>query len=147
MTISNKGLALIKEFEQLRLTAYLPTPTDHWTVGWGHCGKDVHDGLVITESHAEELLQHDTDSVMLCLSRYVNVPTTQNQIDALCCLVFNVGTSSFIRSHLLTAINSGNMESARTNWLDWDHQGGVVLAGLKRRRETEWSLFTTPTAV
>ena len=146
MKISNQGRALIKGFELLRLKAYMPTPNDVPTIGWGHTGKDVKMGLVIDEPHAEELLDHDCLAVEACLSAAITTPVNQNQFDALGCLVFNVGTGGILRSHLRAQINSGDLVKAKGNWLDWDHQGAVELAGLKKRRETEWALFVTPVA-
>ena len=35
--IGAAGLALIKQFEGCRLTAYKPVATEqYWTIGWGH---------------------------------------------------------------------------------------------------------------
>ena len=35
------NIDLIKKWEGLRLNAYLPTPRDRWTIGYGHT-KGVH---------------------------------------------------------------------------------------------------------
>ncbi len=97
--------------------------------------------MEITISEADEMLSEDCKTVEGCLDIAVDVPLSQNQYDALGCLAFNVGVGAFLRSHLRQAINSGDLERTRNNWLDWDHQGGVVLPGLKARREKELSLF------
>ena len=57
-----KNIDLIKEHEGLVLKAYLPTPNDKWTIGYGHI-KGVKPGDVITEEQAELLLREDLDWV------------------------------------------------------------------------------------
>ena len=52
MKTSPKGIALIKEFEGLRLKAY-KCPGGVWTIGYGHT-TGVKPGMVITEAQAEE---------------------------------------------------------------------------------------------
>ena len=146
MKISTQGKNRIKGYELLRLKAYMPTPNDVPTIGWGHTGKDVKLGMEITEEHAEELLDHDCAAVESSLTLSVTTPVNQNQVDALGCLVFNVGVSGFLRSHLRSQLNSGDLVKAKGNWLDWDHQGAVELAGLKKRRTEEWALFVLPIA-
>ena len=56
--INAAGLQLIKEFEGLRLDAYI-CPAGVWTVGYGSTGEHVYPGQVITEPEAEELLRKD----------------------------------------------------------------------------------------
>ena len=60
-TINKAGFDLIRNFEGLRLKAYPDPGTggDPWTVGYGHTGKDVTPGLVITNDRADELLAAD----------------------------------------------------------------------------------------
>ena len=57
MKTSPKGIALIKEFEGLRLKAYL-CPGGVWTIGYGHT-TGVRPGMVITEAQAEKFLKED----------------------------------------------------------------------------------------
>ena len=50
---SKSGLALTERFEQCRLVAYKPLPTDPWTLGFGHTGPDVHEGQTCTQQQTE----------------------------------------------------------------------------------------------
>lgn len=59
---NNEGVNLIKSFEKLRLESYLPTPNDKLTIGYGHTGKDVKQGMKINEKQALELLRKDLKS-------------------------------------------------------------------------------------
>ncbi|WP_273755884.1 lysozyme, partial [Bartonella sp. MM73XJBT.G] len=60
--ISQEGLALIKQWEGLRLNAYKDA-IGVWTIGYGHtnsAGKPfVHKGMTMTEKQAEDLLRQD----------------------------------------------------------------------------------------
>ena len=50
----------IREEEGKKLTAYKPVPSEeHYTIGYGHYGPDVKEGMTITEEEAEKLLDKD----------------------------------------------------------------------------------------
>ena len=51
-----KDVDMIKKSEGLRLVAYLPTPNDVWTIGYGHT-KTATEGMKITKKGA--VLLHD----------------------------------------------------------------------------------------
>lgn len=138
--LSLGNLNLIKESEGLRLTAYLPTPNDVWTIGYGHT-KTAKPGMRITEAGAEELLKHDLAWVEAALKQYVKVPLTQNQYDALASFVYNLGATNFKKSTLLKMLNKGDYKGAADQLLRWDKQKGKVLRGLTIRRNHERDLF------
>ena len=77
MTSSPAAINLIKEFESLRLEAYL-CPAGVWTIGWGHT-EGVRDGLRITEELAEEFLRRDVAQVDQGLATVIHAPMTQGQ--------------------------------------------------------------------
>lgn len=133
-------LSLIKESEGLRLKAYLPTPNDVWTIGYGHT-KNVKAGQVITEAEADKLLRDDVSWVEDVLNTSVLVPLNQNQYDALGSFVFNLGGTNFRNSTLLKKLNTGDYEGAADELLRWNKQKGVVLKGLTIRRQKERELF------
>jgi lysozyme len=62
MRTSSKGLALIKQFEGLRLDAYL-CPADVWTIGYGHTSAAgppaAKRGMRISQAEADEILRRD----------------------------------------------------------------------------------------
>lgn len=140
LSYSDKGLALTKQFEGLRLSAYQDS-VGVWTIGYGHTGPDVHPALTITEEHATELLLKDTASAVASVNRLVTVTLTQNQFDALVDFVFNVGAAKLANSTLLREINAGNFIAAAAQFLLWCHAGGVVLPGLVQRRKAAGALF------
>jgi lysozyme len=143
MTCSPAAINLIKQFESLRLDAYL-CPAGVWTVGWGHTA-GVREGLRITEDLAEEFLRRDVDDVEQGLGSVVRVPLTQGQYDALVSLCFNLCGGALrlpaIAPHLVARINEGDYAHAADELLDIDRANGRVLPGLKRRRIAERALF------
>lgn len=141
MQISERGIALIKSFEKCRLTAYLPTPNDRWTVGYGHTGPDVTEGTVWTQQKADFELLLDIGRAELGVETSVTVPMTQGEFDACVSLAYNIGVAAFRDSTLVRLLNAGDHEGASLQFKRWNKQKGVVLAGLTRRRAAEAELF------
>ena len=135
-----RDVELIKESEGLRLEAYLPTPNDVYTIGYGHT-KTAKKGMVITLVGAEALLLHDLAWVEAALKKHVKVPLTQNQYDALASFVYNLGETNFKNSTLLKMLNKGDYQGAADQLPRWNKQKGKVLKGLTIRRNHERDLF------
>lgn len=141
MQLGAKGEGLIKGFELLRLKAYLPTPKDKWTIGWGHTGPEVVEGLVWTLEQCEAAFLHDTGWAVRQVNDTTHVPLTQNQFDAMVAFTFNVGATAEGHSTLLKLLNAGELSEAADEFPKWNRQHGEVLAGLTRRRAAELALF------
>lgn len=141
MKTSQAGVDLIKSFEGLRRAAYLPTPQDVPTIGYGHTGADVRLGDRITEAEAEALLRRDLVEAEATVNRVVTRQIKQHQFDALVSLVFNIGSGDFRSSTLLRLLNAGDFKGAGEQFLRWDKQKGKALAGLTRRRASEKTMF------
>jgi GH24 family phage-related lysozyme (muramidase) len=140
--ISDDGIALIANFEGLRLDAYKPVPTEtHWTIGYGHYGPDVKPGSTITKARALELLKDDVKQAEGAVRTLVKVPLRQQEYDALVSLAFNIGNGAFGSSTLLRELNQKHYLRAANQILRWDKGGGKVLLGLTRRRRAERALF------
>lgn len=140
MKIGKQGLDLIKSFEGLELKAYMPTPNDRPTIGYGHT-KGVTMGSEITQERADLLLVEDLAWVEAAVAQKVTVPLTQPQYDALCSFIYNVGAGAFGKSTLLRRLNGGDYGAAANQLPRWNKQKGVVLRGLTRRRAAEKALF------
>ncbi len=145
MKIGPEGIALIKSYESCRLSAYLPTPNDVPTIGWG-CTDGVSMGDTCTQEEADTWFLEDLAWVQDCLDAHIHVPITQHETDALASLCFNIGCEQFRKSTLVRLINDSRFEDAAPQFLRWTKQDGVELAGLKRRREAEKTLFEGPPA-
>jgi lysozyme len=139
--INNAGLQLIKEFEGLRLDAYI-CPAGVWTVGYGSTGDHVYPGQVITEPEAEELLRKDLWRFEDCVSSRVTVGLTDNEYAALVSFAFNCGCGALQESTLLRRLNAGEPKPRvfSEELPKWVRGGGQVLPGLVRRRQAEVDL-------
>tara|TARA_Y100000758_G_scaffold286669_1_gene237563 strand:- start:347 stop:832 length:486 start_codon:yes stop_codon:yes gene_type:complete len=139
MNLGYKGKDLLKFFEGCELVAYQDS-VGVWTIGYGHT-KGVYDGMTITQEEAEQMLEHELIEYEGYIDKYVTVPLTQNQFDALVVWVYNLGPTNFKNSTLLKELNAGNYTAAGTEITRWNKAGGKVLTGLVRRREAEARLF------
>ena len=140
MKLGTKGEALIKSRETLRLEAYMPTPEDKPTIGWGHT-RGVAMGDTCTPEQAEAWFREDVAWAEDCVNRAVTAQVNQNEFDALVSLCFNIGCPRFSGSTLVKLLNSGDYDGARDQFQHWNLQNGKVLAGLTKRREEEAQLF------
>lgn len=139
MKTGQKGLELIKHFEGLRLKSYQCSAAV-WTIGYGHTA-GVKPGDLITTEEADAFLRQDIAESERSVSRYVSVPLTQHQFDALVSFTFNLGSGNLRTSTLLKKLNTGDYPAAAEEFLRWVNAGGKKLSGLVRRREAERALF------
>ena len=138
-----KGINLIKTFEGCELTAYYDS-VGVITVGIGHTGSDVFEGLVITNDEAEKLFKQDIKTFEQVVVSSVKVKLTQNQFDALVSFAYNCGAAALQESTLLKKLNQADYAGAADQFLRWDSDGnGGHIAGLTRRRQDERTLFLT----
>lgn len=144
MQTSDKGIALIKQFEGCKLTAYQDS-VGVWTIGYGWTqpfdGKPIRAGMTIKQETAERLLKTGLVGYESDVSRLVKVGLTQGQFDALVSFTYNLGARSLSTSTLLRKLNVGDYAGAADEFLRWNKAGGKVLNGLTRRREAERTLF------
>src|SRR5471032_1945879 len=112
-----------------------------WTGGWGHTGPEMRYGMTFSREQAVAWLRQDVASAEATVRRLVRVELNQEEYDALVDLVFNIGSGNFNSSTLLSKLNSGDTEGAIAEFARWNKAGGVVLAGLVKRREAERVLF------
>jgi len=139
MKISAEGLALIKKFEGLELTAY-KCAAGVWTIGYGHT-KDVQEGDEWSEAHADHMLEVELEEFEEYINDNVTVALSQNQFDALVSWVYNLGPANLKASTMLKVLNSGDYEGVPAQIQRWNKAGGKVLEGLIRRRKAEALLF------
>lgn len=140
-TIGLAGLALIKQFEGLRLKAYL-CPAKVWTIGYGSTGAHVRAGLTITEAEAEALLRKDLARFEAAVDA-ATATASQREFDAMVSFAFNVGIQAFNRSTILQKHRAGDYGGAAAEFARWNKAGGRVLPGLSRRRAAEAALYAS----
>lgn len=139
MKTSQAGINLIKSFEGCRLKAYKPVSTErYWTIGYGHYGADVKQGMTITQAQADSFLVADLSK----FEGYVNAlgkQLNQNQFDALVSFAYNCGAGN-----LRTLCANRTLPQIAVKLLAYNKAGGKVLSGLTRRRKEEQKLFNSP---
>lgn len=134
----------IDRWEGLRLKAYRDQG-GVWTIGWGHTGDDVHEGMTITRAEAEALLAHDIGWAARAVDNTVTVPINDKMKAALASMIFNIGAGGWRSSTALRRLNAGDYEGcaeAMTRWNKVTVNGRkITSAGLVNRREHERALF------
>lgn len=139
MQISEEGISLIKHFEGCGLEAYQDS-IGIWTIGYGTI-KGVKEGDQINQDEAEHLLQEELPEYEGYINDMVEVPLEQNQFDALCSWVYNLGPTNLKESTMLKVLNEEKYAEVPQQIKRWNKAGGKVLDGLIRRREAEALLF------
>ena len=134
------GLKLIKEFEGCKLEAYV-CPAGVLTIGYGHTGPDVTEGLAISRERADQLLVSDLTRFEDAVNSGVTVPITQSMFDAMVSFAFNVGAYAFKESTLLRLLNQKDYNGAASQFDRWVNGPNGPLPGLVRRRDAEEALF------
>ena len=142
MTTSQRGISLIKQFEGLKLNAYLCSANVP-TIGYGNTyylnGTKVKLGDKISQEQAEELLKDILKKFEAIVNRKLTVKVSQNQFDALVSHTYNTGGSDT----LFRLINNGANDTDVRTWIESRYitANGVKLKGLIRRRKAESELF------
>ena len=144
MKLSQKGVDFIKSHEALRLKAYQDSK-GVWTIGWGHT-KGVKPGDVITREQAEQFIRDDFAWVERTLNADLvagrDKPlVTQNEFDALCSLVFNIGSDAYLESTVRRKIKQGDKMAAARAFKMWVYSNHKFIQGLANRRADEVRLF------
>ncbi|MCL2052070.1 MAG: peptidoglycan-binding protein [Lachnospiraceae bacterium] len=152
MKISQKGIDLITQFEGYRGEAYL-CPAKVWTIGFGTTrypsGQKIKQGDKCTVKEAQAWKSHDLARFeSLCLSARVSGVMVdylgiynwmQNEFDAMVSFAYNVGSIN-----QLTQNGTRSKAVIADKLPAYNKGGGIVLAGLVRRREAERALFLSP---
>jgi lysozyme len=146
---NEKGLAILKGFEQCCLHPYLCAagiPTIAWGSIWDLRGNRVTmDTESVTQDEADFLLDTELRSTERSVSRLVTIrPLSSNQFSALVSWTYNLGSGNLQSSTMRVQLNRGRMDAAANELIRWNRAGGRILRGLVRRRRAERALFLTP---
>lgn len=147
MTPSTRIIAFIKGYEKCRLRAYMPTPNDRPTIGWGSTGPDIKLGMVWTQAQADARFAADLGKFAEAVRLAVGpAPTTQAQFDAMLSLAYNIGPANFRGSSVLANHKAGRFSTAALAFGLWNKQRDgsgklAVLNGLTKRRAAEAAIY------
>ena len=136
---------IIKPIEGFRARPYL-CPAGIPTIGYG--STHYPDGRAvtlsdppITDEQASAIMLANLPEYEAAVNRYVQVPLTQGQFDALVDFCYNDGPGNLRTSTLLKLVNAKQFNVAAGEFGKWVYGGGIKQPGLVRRRELERELF------
>jgi GH24 family phage-related lysozyme (muramidase) len=140
-------LAIVKEFEGCKLTAYPDPGTggEPWTIGWGSTGPGIGPGTVWTQKQADERLMADLrefhHGVLTVLP--MAAEWSGNRQAALTSFAYNIGIGALQESTLRRRLIAGEDPNTvvREELPRWNKGGSGVMPGLVRRRAAEVALF------
>ena len=138
LSLSAAALVGIAVHEGYRDTAYLPTPNDTHTIGFGTTG-GVKPGDKITPERALVRLLGDAGKFEQAVKRCADVPLFQHEFDAYVSLTYNIGAGAFCSSTLVRKLKAGDYAGACKELLRWTKQAGRELPGLVKRRQQEYA--------
>lgn len=139
LSLSAAALVGIAVQEAYRPVAYLPTPNDVPTIGFGTT-EDVKMNDKITVERALVRLLDDADKHQARLKKCIgDVPLYQHEWDAYVSWSYNVGAGAACGSTLVRKLKAYDYAGACSELLKWDKQKGQVLRGLTIRRQSEYA--------
>ena len=146
---SDNGIKFLKSQEGCVLTAYKLTGETYYTIGYGHYGADVYEGMTITEQEAENLLRSDlvyyeNGVNSIAVSKFPSI--NQNQFDALVSYAYNRGLGNSAGTNGLRQLiyNSDTLSEVADNFPIYWGSATTYQDSLIARRYREQALFNTP---
>lgn len=148
-TIPQLAYDFIKGAEACRLTAYQDS-RGIWTIGWGHTGPEVVEGLTITLAQALAYLITDVARAANRLAAAVRAEEisvlTDHEYGALVSFCFNLGADP--KWNIWKLLNAGRVADVPAEMMRFDHAkiNGVLteVPGLMHRRMAECALWAAP---
>jgi len=137
--VSQKGIDLIKKYEGCRLKAYKLAGERYFTIGYGHSGADVYDGMSISQAEAENMLRSDLVKFEGYVKKYVNdITLTQHRLDALVSYTYNRGPGKLSAE---LAANCHTVQEYADGIVKYWGSNQRYKDALIRRRKEEKALF------
>jgi lysozyme len=142
--ISVAGLHLIEGFEGFGGCPYWDPYGRVWTRGYGETEGIRAGSACISRAQGQVNLKRIVESRYEWALRELGVNLNQHEWDADCSFVWNLGAGIFTGTLIGSEMRRGDFQAAAASMLQYDHAGGVVLPGLRTRRQAEARLFLTP---
>jgi lysozyme len=137
LILSSKGLSALKLREGSENRAYKDTK-GIWTIGVGHTGPEVKQGLVWSDDKVNSEFIKDVQWAVDAVNQTV-VPLNQNMFDALVSFTFNVGSHAFLTSTMKKLLDQGLYKDAADQFDRWNKPPEIVA-----RRSGEKQQFLLP---
>lgn len=139
LALSASALFGLVAHEGYRGEAYIPVPGDVPTIGFG-----TTDGVRLGDRTdpiaALGAALRDVRRFEGAIKQCVKVPLHQREYDAYVSLSYNIGSGAFCGSTLVKKLNVQDYPGACNEILRWDKFKGRPLAGLTKRRQSEYAL-------
>lgn len=136
MKLDSSGLQFIKSLEGCKLTAYRDVGGT-LTIGIGHTGKDVKEGMTITEEQAMSIFKKDIAKFEKHVNKYNEIyKFNQNQFNSLVSFAFNIGNID-----QLTMNGTRTIQEISNKITSYTYCNGKYSSGLYNRRRKEQQLF------
>jgi len=140
-SVSGGSVRIIRHFEAFSPGVYNAGDGKR-TIGYGHVitSGETLGSKPISEKEAFDLMVKDirTRANIIPL---VHTKRSQNELDALTSLCFNIGLTNFSGSEVLKKVNAGETEDAYEYFGHWRRSGSQILPGLIKRRFAELFIF------
>ena len=124
-------------------------PAGYPTIGYGtklsnHRWDLLSNYKAIPIDVAVQYLYRDLNSTLAYVMSVTRTDLTSCQYAALVDLVYNIGRGNYRKSRLLKAINKGDYEEAKRQYMRWVYTGKKKLPGLVKRRESGLAMWSRP---
>lgn len=156
-------LGVIKQFEDHRENWYTDS-AGYSTIGYGMTARrlkslgiagtanlfirsETGGGLVpdtdaaVSKSESEGHLKTDLNDRIPEVKAALDREPTDHQLDAMISLAYNIGSDALASSTLVDKFNSGDIQAAADEFLEWKKTGVEVEEGLVKRRKDERAIF------
>jgi lysozyme len=141
VNVSDVGLRLIQQQEGFGGQPYVNL-TGSWAIGHGHTYGVTEHTPAISEAEAENLLIQDVANSFGPAIASLELPLTQNQFDATCSLIYQLGVDVLRRSSTFGSyLDARDWPAAANSMLVYDRHDQAVVPELSRRRAIERALF------
>lgn len=138
LKVSDEGIIFIAQREACVLVAY--KDGDWNSIGFGHNGQEVRDGMEITVEEAVDLLVRDIRIREPIVNGVLDRPVTQNEFDAIFSGYYQSG-SDLLRD-VAVYVNRGDPDETMATLVGHNRSArGVFMFGLAKRRWLELQMF------
>jgi GH24 family phage-related lysozyme (muramidase) len=141
--VPESAVSFVADHEGRRLVAYQDI-AGKWTIGYGHTGADLHEGIKIDIAEARRLLEADMKTAACRLQAVVKpdviAELTENQYAALLSFVFNLGANP--KWTIWKRLNARQFDQVPLELAKFNKAGGRVVQGLVNRRAEEQKLWS-----
>jgi lysozyme len=142
--ISERGLRFIERQEGFHAHPYR-TAVGAWAIGYGHTYGVSEDTPSVNEDEARDLLRQDIEGSYGPAVDALELPLSQNQFDALCSLVYQLGVGVLRESSPFgSQLHAGDWTACADAMLLFGEYDHVVVPELEQRRSLERALFLAP---